>query len=87
MQNIALDKVIEEVKALPHEEIRQLRSVLDEMLENKAKEEKEVEKLMLEAGLITEVKKPKRNVEALRTYKPVKVKGKPVSETLLEERR
>lgn len=86
MQNIILDRVIEEVKALPPEDIKQLRSVLDDLLERKSKEE-EVERLLLEAGLISEIKKPKRDREAFRKYKPIKVKGKPVSETLIEGRR
>ena len=86
MQTLTLDKVIEDVKTLPQEEIKQLRSVLDDLLERKSKEE-EVERLLLEAGLISEIKKPKRSVEAFRKYKPIKVKGKPVSETLIEERR
>jgi hypothetical protein len=86
MQNITLDRVIEEVKALPQDEIKQLRNVLDELLESKSKEE-EVERLLLEAGLIGEIKKPKRSVGASRKYKPIKVKGRPISETLIEERR
>jgi len=86
MQNLTLDSVIEAVKALPQEDIKQLRSVLDDLLERKSKEE-EVQRLLLEAGLILEIKQPKRDVEAFEKYKPKKVKGRPVSETLLEERR
>lgn len=40
---------------------------------------------LLAAGLITEIKRPDRNTKMDR--EPVPIKGKPLSETIIEERR
>ncbi|MEW6129489.1 MAG: hypothetical protein AB1757_20780 [Acidobacteriota bacterium] len=86
MQNVTLDKVVQEMKTLPSEDLQQLRIVLDELLSEEEKR-KRFEQAMLQAGLFSEIRKPKRDIEAFKKYKPVRVKGKPVSETLIEERR
>ena len=86
MQSVTLDSVVQEVKTLPTEDLKRLRVLLDELLSGEEKRE-HFEQAMLEAGLVSEIRKPKRDVEAFRKYKPVKVKGKPISETLIEERR
>jgi len=38
-------------------------------------------------GILTSYKKPRRDFSAYGSYKPVEVCGKPVSETIIEERR
>ncbi len=93
MSSISLDKVIEEVKSLSHNEQRQVRELLDSILENPIETraalspEDLLEQRLLERGVISEI--PKRNFDPdkYKEFEPIDVKGKPVSETIIEERR
>jgi len=89
MANVTLDKVWEEVKALSPDEQRQLREQLDGLLGSPPAQsaEEELQRRLLEAGLLSEIKPRGMDAESYRRYTPVEVKGKPVSETIIEERR
>lgn len=84
-----LEKVLSEVKALSADDLRKLRVELDAMLEPSSAQmtEEEFEQHLLAQGIISSV--PARNVDATEYHnrKPIEVKGKPVSETIIEERR
>ncbi len=86
MPNVTLETVIEEVKTLSMEDRKSLRLALNKLLSEEAKREA-FEQAMLEAGLFSEIRRPEIDVEEFRSYKPIKVEGKPVSETIIEERR
>lgn len=47
--------------------------------------EDEIEKLLLAKGLISEIPKRSKDKEE-ETYEPIEIIGKPLSETILEER-
>jgi RNA polymerase sigma factor (sigma-70 family) len=49
--------------------------------------QRKLDRLLAEAGLLSEIPKPIKNLTMYRNRKPVKVKGKPISETIVEERR
>jgi hypothetical protein len=49
--------------------------------------ENAIRRALLEAGLIDELERPPLDVEAFYAFKPLHYEGKPVSETLIEERR
>lgn len=87
-------ELIEKVKSLTPDEQRQLSELLallkasTSQSNSRSNENKnKLERKLLEAGLLSEIKPMVIDVESYRNYKPVKVKGKPVSETIIEERR
>jgi len=86
MANTVLEKVLEEVKELTPDEQRQVRDTLNQLLSNQQEIAYQLQKSLYESGLLSEIKPP-RDKHASRAFTPVEVKGKPVSETIIEERR
>jgi hypothetical protein len=86
MSETTLDQVIQEVKALPSGLQRQLRDKLNEWLE-KNEIEKELDRMLMEAGLLTEIPLPVTDFSPWQNRQPVQVEGPPLSETIIEERR
>jgi hypothetical protein len=92
MSSTSLEKVIEEVKALTQEEQRHVRELIDSLLESPAETHEHfspedlLERRLLERGVISAI--PKRNFDpdTYKEFEPIEVKGKPVSETIIEER-
>ena len=83
-----LERVLNEIKSLTPAEIAQLRHEVDEFLAAQTESAaRSLKQSLFEAGLLSEIKTPERNVESFRAYQPITVKGKPVSETIIEERR
>jgi len=88
MAEVTLEKVWEEVQELPSDDQQQLWKKLDEMLDGSARsKEEELQRKLLEAGLISEIKPPITDFTPYQNRRPIEVKGKPVSETIIEERR
>lgn len=93
MSSTGLEKVIAEVKALTQEEQRQVRDLIDSLLEDSAEArelalpEGLLERRLLKRGAISEI--PERNFDpnTYKEFEAIEVKGKPVSETIIEERR
>ena len=92
MSSASLEQVIEEVKALSQEEQRQVRELIDSLLENPAETHEHLspedllERRLLERGVISEIPKRKFDPDTYKEFEPIEVKGKPVSETIIEER-
>ena len=89
MADVTLEKVLEEAKTLPAEEQLQLRESLDTLLDSPppASIEDQLEQRLSEAGLLSR-RKPQSEIPPPRqNRKLIEVKGKPVSETIIEERR
>lgn len=92
MSTTSLEKVIKEVKTLTQEEQLHVRELIESLLENPAETqevlsfEDRLERRLLERGVISEI--PKRNFDpnTYNEFEPIEVKGKPVSETIIEER-
>ncbi len=89
MASANLESLLEEVRALNAEERKQFQKFLESMAESDELQSRrrETERKLMEAGLIVEVRRPMTDIESYRDYKPVEVTGRPVSETLIEERR
>jgi uncharacterized protein len=89
MASTNFDRVLEQVKTLSADEQRQLRALLDMLLAppGAPPTEDEFERVLVAAGLLSIPKPQDLSVEQYRQYKPVTVQGKPVSETLIKERR
>jgi hypothetical protein len=84
-----VERVLDQIRSLTVEEQKLVRAALNSQHAKHLLTEDEFEQHLLEAGVISEVKPPIREEELarFRAYKPIEVKGKPVSETLIEDRR
>lgn len=90
MSKLTLDEIIEEVKTLTCNEQQKLRELLDVLLKVPPVQspEDELERKLFEAGLLSEIKPPITDFTPYQNRKPIEIiEGKPVSETLIEERR
>jgi hypothetical protein len=81
-----LDKIIEEVRALPPEEQQQLREQLETIIPSQTEEELEdaLERELAAEGVIS---LPDASADDDDNWQPVEVTGKPLSEMIIEERR
>ena len=84
-----LDRLVEEVRALTPDEKRVLRERLDSLIVSPQPEmsEADFERRLLERGVISSIPAPITDFEPYRNRKLIEVKGKPLSETIVEERR
>ena len=93
MSSTNLEKVIEEVKALTPDEQRKVKDLIDSLLkpsdetQSPMLPEDLLEQKLLQAGIISKIPERLPPPEHLKNFKPIEVKGKPVSETIIEERR
>ena len=87
MPQTTLDHLVEEIKALASDEQWQLREMLDAMMIPAREEDKRkaLHQALRAAGLITQVRQPR--VVDMLPRRRIDVQGKPVSETIIEERR
>lgn len=86
MAKEVLEKVVDEVKTLTPEEQVQVRDLINQLLLSPEEIDRLIQEDMLKEGLVNEIKPPRSSLPE-RTFKPIEVKGKPVSETIIEERR
>jgi hypothetical protein len=84
-----LDRIVEEVRALTPDEQRTLREMLDKLLAADAPRmtEEEIEQRLLAKGIISRIPPRIRDADFYANRKPIEVKGKPLSEIIIEERR
>ena len=90
MAKATLDRLVEEIKTLAPDERRQLRDMLDAMMVPAVpvwEEDKRqaLHQALRAAGLVTQVRQPRATDTPNR--RRIEVQGKPVSETIIEERR
>ena len=83
------ERVVETVQALDDTEKRRLRDLLDIWLATPGRvaTEEEMDQEMLRAGILDQVPPPDRDTARFENYEPIEVKGKPLSDTIIEERR
>ena len=87
---MSAQELLAEIHKLPPEERRRLLKALDRELEEpkqpRPATEDEVEQMLLAKGVISEI--PARLIDdEEELYEPIEVQGKPLSETIVEERR
>jgi len=89
MATSTFERVAAEVQALPPDEQRQLWELLDAPRAGWEEWEKHQKVLheMLADGVITRIPPPITDFTRHRNWKPIAIKGKPLSETIIEERR
>jgi len=83
----ALTQVLEAIQNLEPDELRHVQQVVQERLalERYSPEEERFHQALLAVGLVKEIKPPRRIPTGQRRL--IQARGKPVSETLMEERR
>jgi len=92
MARTSLEKVIEEVKALTLEEQRKVKELIDSLLGSPGEAKKTLsledllEQRLLEDGVISKLPTRDFDPETYKEFEPIEVSGKPVSETIIEER-
>ena len=93
-EQVTLAEAIEMARRLSSSERLELRQELDQMILTSDEKDSRVEhteadfrKRLLESGLISEDHLSQKTAEREPTYVPVPVKGKPVSQTIIEDRR
>jgi len=82
-----LDRVLEGVRALTPAERQELRNWLDAVPAPSNATEDALDERLLAAGVIARVPAPITDLATYRRWKPIAIKGKPLSETVIEERR
>ncbi|MCU1266863.1 MAG: hypothetical protein JWM21_3181 [Acidobacteria bacterium] len=85
-----VEKVLEEVKTLTPGEQRQVHHLLNSLLENQAHPqatEGEFHQMLLKKGIICNIPNPADDADEDDEFEPVDVQGRPLSETVIEERR
>ena len=89
MEQATLEKVLEEVRLLAPAEQIKVRELLDEILPSKKNppSREEYEKYLLAKGVISHIPTRQPPSPERLAFKPIKVEGKPISETIIEERR
>ena len=87
MGQAVLERILQALKTLEPEELRQVQQAVEAQLTptGYSPEEEQVLQEMLKAGLLTEIK-PRCTVRQVE-YPLVPIQGKPLSETIIEERR
>jgi hypothetical protein len=87
MARKALTQVLETIKTLAPDELLQVQEAIQERLapDRYSPEEKRFHQALLAAGLVKEIKPPRGTPSGARRL--IQARGKPVSETLIEERR
>ncbi len=82
-------EIISTVQTLPvqmqEEIVRTLQQNLKTRKSSSAPDEDEIERMLLAKGLISEIP-PRLKDNEEETFQPLKISGKPLSETVLEER-
>ena len=89
-----LENLLTEIQALSVEDKQRLQRALAEELSKTNKGESglaladaQYQQQLVDAGLLSEIKLRRRDQQAFESYVPVAIQGKPLSVTIIEERR
>ncbi|GBF80926.1 hypothetical protein [Aphanothece sacrum] len=87
MAQANLTQILRQLETLELEELRQLNQTIQQHLIDKEKADKPsaFHQSLLDTGLVKQIKR--RSSEPIIEQKLIQVEGKPVSETIIEERR
>ncbi|MBW4668079.1 MAG: hypothetical protein KME60_11810 [Cyanomargarita calcarea GSE-NOS-MK-12-04C] len=87
MAQTTLNQILDQLEALDLEELRQLNQTIQKYLANKETTDKQAafHQDLIDSGLVKQIKYT--NYEPIAERRPIQAEGKPVSETITEERR
>ena len=84
-------RLLEQVKTLSPEEREQLRLLMGQqpMATNELLKEDQLQQLLLERGVISRIppKPTPEDIARFNAWKPIPIQGKPISQTIIEDRR
>jgi len=86
MSSQALEQVVGQIKRLSSEEQLEVRNLLNQIPLTLEEIDRRIQEDLLAEGLVSEIKPPRSSLPK-REFKPIEIKGKPISETIIEERR
>jgi hypothetical protein len=81
---MSVNEVLEAVRAMSPEERAQVRALLNKLSDTSQSSEELAQAKLREAGLLAV--SPIRRASTRARHTPVEIKGKPLSETIIEER-
>ncbi len=86
MAQATLTQVLSEIKTLEADELREVERTVRQLLATpeKAAEREAVLRVLQDSGLVKEVKRPPMDADRERPL--ISIQGKPLSETIIEER-
>src|SRR5688572_28440799 len=89
---VTVEQIENEVKQLSAEDLRKVRELVDSLLEEKQEakpqmSEEEFEQYLYEKGVIGKPPPPVTDFSRYQNYQRVTVKGEPISETIIKDRR
>ena len=96
MPHNEFDQLLSSLNALSPEQLRQLRHELDQKLAGRPadasltpeqQEDQDVQRRLFAAGLVSEIKPPVRVATGTERSTPICIKGEPLSETVIRDRR
>ena len=88
--SLAVDQLIEQVKALAPNDRKRLRAVLDqpdEPVRQQPATEEDFQRWLVEEGMLDALQRPERDQAAFDQFQPIAIQGRPLSELIIEERR
>lgn len=87
MAQATLDQILAQIETLELEELQQLNQTIQRYLAHKQETPQQAtfHKVLLTSGLVKQLKQPSDSRQSERQL--IQVQGKPVSETIIEERR
>ena len=80
------NQILDEIKTLETDELREVERTVRQLLTTPEKEDEReaVRRVLYEAGLVKDIKRPPVTVDRERPL--IYIQGKPLSETIIEER-
>lgn len=89
MSSPKVERIFEQARTLDHEERRELLDKLQRFtpVAETLTQEQSLDKALLDAGLMNAPPSRKITLEEYQTWEPLEIKGRPLSETIIEERR
>lgn len=87
MAQAILNQILEQLKILELEELQQLNQAIQKRLADKAEatQRSTFHQALLASGLVKQIKEPTYSQQTKQQL--IQIQGKPVSETIIEERR
>ncbi|MEW6209713.1 MAG: hypothetical protein AB1631_15195 [Acidobacteriota bacterium] len=86
MSNGRLGQILEEVKLLPPDQQIAIRNAIDEIIgERQLSEDEALQKKLMDKGLLNEIKPPVKRLASRPARRLIECKGRPLSETIIEE--
>ncbi len=84
-----VEKILQDIKSLNDQDQRELRRMLDDGVsgQDETARQEQVRQDLIRRGLIEDRPRTAVDIERFEKWEPIPITGKPLSETIIEERR